>query len=449
MLPSDLLLSRRRNGTLVPHRLPHDADTRALAAEMIVLFTEAVGQRRASLDETLAAFEGEDTAFKVKRGLAHLLQNDFSTFETVAPLDPPELRRRVFALGASAAPTRARRAALLQRAADTLALEQGGLFTAPDIAAGLFADLPTRQVLTAFDPPAPDALIHRFNLAQAQGVFYRAHDLLITAHRNEPARYKQLFRYVKLFGLMTLIEGDADHGFTLRVDGPASLFAPSTRYGLAMAKLLPALLHVTKWSLRASLKPRVFPDDAASSNRLREDPLAADTFGLDAACGLVSHYAPPKEFDSILEEAFAARWEKLDTPWKLEREVDLVPVPGSAIIPDFRVVHPDGRSVLVEIVGYWRPDYLRKKFALVRRSGRRDIVLAVSERLNLDAAGVNLDEFAEQIVWFKGKLDPKAVLARVEAVAASLSPPPPAAEVKKRTPAARRSSRKPPAAPAP
>ena len=186
MLPSDLLISRRRYGALVPHRLPLDADTLALAAELTALFTGAVGQRRAALDETLAAFEGEDTAFKVKRGLAHILENDFSTFETVAPLDPPELRRRVFALGASTAPTRARRAALLQRAADTLALERGGLVTAPEIAAGLFADLPTRQVLTAFDPPAPDALIHRFNLAQAQGVFYRAHDLLITAHRNAP-----------------------------------------------------------------------------------------------------------------------------------------------------------------------------------------------------------------------------------------------------------------------
>ncbi len=448
MLPSDLLISRRRQGALVPHRLALAADTRALAAELMTLFTEAVGRRRAALDETLAAFEGEDTAFKVKRGLAHLLENDFSTFETVAPLDPPGLRRRVFALGASAAPTRARRADLLRRAADALALEKGGLVTAPEIAAGLFADLPGNQVLTAFDPPAPDALIHRYNLAQAQGVFYRAHDLLITAHRNEPARYKQLFRYVKLFGLMTLIEGDADHGFTLRVDGPASLFAPSTRYGLAMAKLLPALLHVTKWSLRASLKPRVFPEDSAGSVRVREDTPAADTFGLDAACGLVSHYAPPKEFDSILEEAFAARWEKLDTPWILEREVDLVPVPGSAIIPDFRVAHPDGRSVLVEIVGFWRPEYLRKKFALLRRSGRRDIVLAVSARLNLDAAGVNLDEFADRLVWFKGKLDPKTVLERVEAVAATLPVPPPL-PVRKRKSAARQSTRKPPAAPAP
>ena len=135
----------------------------------------------------------------------------------------------------------------------------------------------------------------------------------------------------------------------------------------------------------------------------------------------MSHYKTGEKFDSILEEAFAARWEKLNTPWRLEREVDLVPVPGSAIVPDFRLVHPDGRSALLEIVGYWRPEYLRKKFALLRRSGRRDLILAVSERLNLAKAGVDpgAEGFGpERLVWFKGRLDPAEVLTRVENVAA-------------------------------
>ena len=424
MLTTDLLISRRRNGGVVPHRLAVDEDSLELAGELIGLFAEAVGTRRGELEEALAGFEGEDTAFKVKRGLAHILENDFATFETVSPLEPGELRRRVFALGAAGIPSRGRREKVLRKAAEALAQEAGKLVTMEEVAAGLFADLPANQVMTAFDAPLPVDLIHRYNLAQAQGVFYRAHELTITAHRNEPARYKQLFRYMKLFGLMTLIEGDAEHGFTLRVDGPASLFAPSTRYGLAMAKLLPALLHVTKWSLRAGLKPRVFPEDRAEggSSRVREEAAteATEVFSLDARCGLVSHYKEGKEFDSILEEAFAQRWEKMQTEWKLEREVDLVPVPGSAIIPDFRVAHPDGRSVLVEIVGFWRPEYLRKKFALLRKSGRKDLILAVSERLNLEAAGVELGEWRDEVVWFKGKLDPKVVLERVEIVSGRL-----------------------------
>ena len=45
------------------------------------------------------------------------------------------------------------------------------------------------------------------------------------------------------------------------------------------------------------------------------------------------------------------RW-PADSPWKLEREVDLIPIPGSVMIPDFRLVHTDGREYLLEIVGW-------------------------------------------------------------------------------------------------
>ncbi len=83
------------------------------------------------------------------------------------------------------------------------------------------------------------------------------------------------------------------------------------------------------------------------------------------------------------------------------------------MIPDFRLVHEDGRSYLVEIVGYWRPEYLKKKFAQVAKAGRKDLILAVSERLNLAEAGVDIEKVTVPVVWFKGKIEPKDVLAVV------------------------------------
>ena len=118
----------------------------------------------------------------------------------------------------------------------------------------------------------------------------------------------------------------------------------------------------------------------------------------------------------MLEEAFAKRWEKQKTEWRLEREVDLIPIPGSVMIPDFRLVHPDGRSLLFEIVGYWRPEYLRKKFAQVRKSECNKLILAVSERLNLEKAGVNIRKVPVPIIWFKDKLLPKQVLAIIDEI---------------------------------
>jgi uncharacterized protein len=288
--------------------------------------------------------------------------------------------------------------------ADSLARELARDISPEQVRAWLYADLPEAHVLTSFEAPTPEGLLERYNLAQAQGVLYRASRVVITAHRNDPGEYKLLFRYVKLFGLMAYIEGDADHGFTLTIDGPASLFTLSPRYGLALAKLLPALLHVTRWQLTATLVPRRRSSAAAEGTR----------FTLEAGCGLVSHYPPGTPYDSILEQALAERWARTPTAWRLEREVDLIPLPGSVMVPDFRLVHPDGRSVLLEIVGYWRPEYLRKKFAQVRRAAREDLILAVSERLNLERAGVRRADLPARVVWFKDRVLPQAVLAVLE-----------------------------------
>ena len=137
-------------------------------------------------------------------------------------------------------------------------------------------------------------------------------------------------------------------------------------------------------------------------------------FSLDSECNLVSHYPPGKPYDSMLEAAFADRWQSLKTEWVLEREVDLIPIPGSVMIPDFRLVHPDGRTFLLEIVSYWRPEYLQKKFAQVRRAQSDNLILAISERLNLEKAGVKINDVPAQIVWFKDKLLPKTVLAVID-----------------------------------
>jgi hypothetical protein len=51
----------------------------------------------------------------------------------------------------------------------------------------------------------------------------------------------------------------------------------------------------------------------------------------------------------------------------------------------------------------------------VRRAGRADVILAVSERLNLERARVRREDLTARVVWFKDRLLPKAVLAVLEA----------------------------------
>lgn len=373
------------------------------------MFQAHVGKPQGELNRQLQELEGEDTDYRIKRGLAHLLRSSFSTFDIVSPLEPIALRQRVFAQAATRVSSVENAQQHLSLLAQQLSQESDRQVTPAEIRQGLYADLQENRILIEFEAPTPEALIHRYNLSQVQGIFYKASDLVLHLYRNDPGEYKLMFRYLKLFRLMTYIEGDADQGFTITIDGPTSLFKASTRYGLDIAKLIPAILHVTRWRLTATLQLK---DSYSSQVRQRQ-------FTLDADCGLVSHYPPGKPYDSMIEESFASRWPNLKTDWRLEREVDLIPIPGSVMIPDFRLVHPDGRDYLLEIVGYWRPDYLRKKFAQVQKANRHNLILAISERLNLEKAGVRLAEAPAKIVWFKEKLQPKAVLAVLEPPASS------------------------------
>lgn len=405
MLPSDLLIYRHSGESIVPKRIDIDAHHLQMAMDSIDCFQSMVGGTQGQLDEMLLDLEGDSPDFRTKRGFAHLLKSQtFSQFEIVSPLQPSELRERVYALAATASPSVDHSKATLSTLASTLSEELKQEIIPAQITQGLYADLPDNRILTEFNPPDPVALIHRYNLSQVQGVFYRASKLTINAHRNVPGQYKLLFRYLKLFQLMTYIEGDADHGFTIQVDGPTSLFKASTRYGLAIAKLIPAILHVTKWSLSATLQTKDFYTGNIKVGR----------YSLTDKCGLETHYPPGKSYDSMLEAAFADRWDKLKTEWTLEREVDLLPIPGSVMIPDFRLVHPDGRSYILEIVGYWRPEYLQKKFAQIRKSGCQNLILAISERLNLEKAGVKASDLPCAVIWFKDKLLPKSVLEVLE-----------------------------------
>jgi uncharacterized protein len=404
MLPTDLLTSRQNGEEIIPKKLKIEQPSLDVAIELIACFHEAVGDTQGELERQLLELEGDTPDFKVKRGLAHILKSSFCTFEVVSPLEPPMLRERVFAVAANAVTSRESTIQTLSQVANELSHELEREVLPEQVRQGLYADLIENRILTVFDAPTPESLLHRYNLSQVQGVFYRASQLIIHAHRNDPGEYKLLFRYLKLFQLMAYIEGDADHGFTITVDGPTSLFNPSTRYGLAIAKLLPALLHVTKWSLATTLQIRDVYTNTWKTGR----------FTLSSECGLVSHYPPGKPYDSMLEASFADKWDSLKTDWVLEREVDLIPIPGSVMIPDFRLVHPDGRTFLLEIVGYWRPEYLQKKFSQVRRAECDNLILAISERLNLEKAGVKVSDVSAKVIWFKDKLLPKAVLAAIE-----------------------------------
>ena len=392
MLPSDLLFSRRRGAEVYPRFLSRDQQV--WAEQVLNLIRDHQHRSRGELQAALRALEGDSPDYRIVRGFAHLALNTAEFTLATGDLQPELLRQELFTLAAERGgygETQAQ--AVLEAVAPRYQLE------AETLREALYADLPEHHVLTVLPDFTPETLINRYNLAQAQGLLYSALYLRLTAHRNVPGEYRRLFRHLKFHGLMYAVEGHLDDGYQIYVDGPASLFKQTRKYGLQMAVFLPALLRVSRWEMEAVLQR----DDQELRYRLdSQSPLKPLGVALPT-------------YDSLLEERFVHRWEKLATPWALEREVEIVDLKGTVFVPDFALRHADGRIAHVEIMGFWHPDYLRRKLDKLRRAAMPDLIVAVSERLNVGA-----DDFRDipgPVLFFKGKLEPRAVLEALERLA--------------------------------
>jgi predicted nuclease of restriction endonuclease-like RecB superfamily len=71
--------------------------------------------------------------------------------------------------------------------------------------------------------------------------------------------------------------------------------------------------------------------------------------------------------------------------------------------------------VLIEIVGFWHPDYLRRKVEKVRAAHCHHLLLLVYEGVNLSAE--RLRDVPGEVVYFKHKPVLKEVMGTVEAIA--------------------------------
>jgi predicted nuclease of restriction endonuclease-like RecB superfamily len=68
-------------------------------------------------------------------------------------------------------------------------------------------------------------------------------------------------------------------------------------------------------------------------------------------------------------------------------------------ILDFAIEHPDGRRALLELFGFWTPEYVHDKLRKIWQAHAENLVLAVSERL--DCASEDFGEAADRVLWFK------------------------------------------------
>ncbi len=264
----------------------------------------------------------------------------------------------------------------------------------------LYADRPGRYRLVRVPPFDGRGFLARYNLELVRAALLDAESMSLRARGG----WRDVFRAVKLARLMVEIERAGRRTYHLRITGPAAPWiARPQRYGVRLARVLPELLRAPAARVEAQVR--------------RKDRLL--TLHVDGTDHPQARRR--RRLDSKVEEDLArVLRDKIGEErdgWMLVREDAPVALAGGGVfLPDFTLRHRDGREALVELVGFWTPEYLAEKLRKVERSGLSHLVLVISRRL-----GVGAEVLAEAsrgpVVWFTDRPSARPVLQAATRVA--------------------------------
>ena len=418
MLTRELAIAEYDRGRILPDRLTRQTHRPYIdyAERMLAAYRGGLGRTRRELHRAVGDVlaQADDCPARRIDAFCKLL-DDASVYERDRRGQAAALRREVFHAAAASHP--------LVRKADRLFEHEEHAVKAaiaenldrpwPEIDRELFADVIDFHRLREFPGYADGpALLARYNVAQVQAALFGATSMTVWAADD----FKTIVRYAKLARLMHTITSLGGRQeclphrqecmphrqdclpqprYCFRFDGPASVLRETRRYGAAMARFLPALVACRNWRMHAVIATR----------------RKGWTVGLDLSSrdGLNSHLPPPEEFDSQVEETFAQKWgSEARDGWTLLREGEILHRGQKVFVPDFVFRHTDGRTVMMEIVGFWTPEYLQAKLDTLRTFEDSHILLAVAA-----PARAAMEELPADLIPFKSALLVGDVLDRL------------------------------------
>jgi hypothetical protein len=265
--------------------------------------------------------------------------------------------------------------------------------TVTDLRDSLFADLPGERLVSAAGQPLSAVeLALRSNLALVQRLLFQATALRIDVDGNTRA----LVRHAKWRGLIcTVAERSEQGGTSLEISGPFALFRHTRLYGRALGELIPLLAWCPRFRLHAEC--------VLDGRRLTLELATGDPIFPASA---------PRQYDSRVEERFAREFRRLAPEWDVLREPEAITAHRTLVFPDFALQHRSdpGRRWLLEIVGFWTPDYVARKLEFYRQARLGKLILCIDEARN--CADADLPPGA-LVVRFRRRVDPAAVLGAI------------------------------------
>ena len=371
MLTKDLLRYKTQNGQIYPQFVkPTDTQLLAIAEQLISVFEESPDKSRATLLETSKHIvDSTPRAPTVKRGLEKLLL-DRTEFDTTPNEELIAFRQKLFT-----ETSRLLSQEQFENHADyqrkvlgvmTEGQRSEGPPTEGDLAAKLYADLPSCQPVLTFKTLSAERLLHRYNTAQVQGLLLHSNSLTLTLTDSMTAELRQLFKYLRFNQLLSTIRKEEER-YQITVDGPLNLFYKTKRYGMNLANFFVAVLHQPKWELTAEIQFR-------DKRRYQ--------LSLDESCGIEPI---SQQFLAYIPEdiqLFQTMLRNKTDDWQIHPGSQFIPLPGDLYcFPDYQLVHKSGVETAIELFHPWHQGHLIARLNTLAEQTDVSLILGVSKEL--------------------------------------------------------------------
>lgn len=368
MLTKDLLIHRRVKDRIHPQLVdPEDPPLLELSARLCEVLAGAVGETRDAVAANLAEVASGFGKPKVAKGLVKLVMDALELDEPGEAVSTDRLQAlRSAALVLRALPDDATPAAYETALAQALPLEA--------VRSELYRDLPGARPVVEVRPLTAPALLHRYNLAQVQGLVLHAEQVRVEVPMTQRLELRRVLRWLRFCRLVSRVE-PKDSGFELVVEGPGKILDGAKRYGLQLAEFVAVVPVLSRFRLSAEVRMR-----GRGVSLLRLDESAGLVSPHDRALGYV-----PEPLLRVVESL----GEHPD--WRVDPDPPPRHVGAKEMcVPDLALEHRrTGVRYDVELFHRWHARAFARRLEQLATRPEAGLILGVERALKLEEAGLS------------------------------------------------------------
>lgn len=393
MLPKDLQRFKIDGPNVAPQYIKATPSVAQLLEQILDCFRFSPDDTYGMLQDGLEPLVLSSTRHRLIKGIIHLLESRLR-FEESFENDPMSLRQALFAKAAAVSGADYANMTWRQSIFEEVAQAHG--LTPDKLETIIYADLKDERRITAFDDLDIDQLVAEYNLDLAKSLLLYAKNLTFTVDLGSASAQsmRRLFQSMRFFNLLFEATQISDTFWQFSVDGPSAVLPQPQKYAASLAAFLPTLYTFKAWHATSSLEI----DGKICTWQLKPDDFEPPIMHF--------HERIPEEAQQLM-----TRIPQIQPAWQIHHDTPIVQFgPQCVWVPDFSMQNTEtGITAHIEVLGYWRGDYLNRRLSKLAAHKPENLILVLSDKLKIDKQA--LMDTGVHIVTFKRTPRPQDVIA--------------------------------------